>query len=116
MARPMLMRLSEITPSPTQRLHSICAFAIEAVSPLAHADAALAAGPPFLAVTEPALSLLAPALSALGGTVGHADALESLGFGSGLVLAGIEGRVCSNQVRHASDRRLVEFDRRNEQV
>src|ERR1700757_3303049 len=104
-------------PDPT--LHSIFAFvatAVEAVSPLAHADAALAAGPPFLAVPEPALPLLAPALSALGGTVGHADALDALGFGRGLVLAGIEGRVGSNQVRHASNRPLVEFDRRNEQV
>src|SRR5246127_2846186 len=104
-------------PDPT--LHSIFAFvptAVEAVSPLAHADAALAAGPPFLAVAEPALLLLAPTLSAFVGAVGDADALDAPGFGIGLVLAGIEGRVGSNQVRHASDRRLVEFDRGNEQV
>src|SRR5215471_14505971 len=39
-------------------LHSVFAFVpttVEPVSPLGHADAALAAGPPILAVTEPAL-------------------------------------------------------------
>src|SRR5215468_8022261 len=77
-------------------LHSIFAFvatAVEPVSPLRHADAALASGPPFLAVAEPALLLFVSALSALGGTVGHADALDALGFGRGLVLTGIERRV-----------------------
>src|SRR5215831_2886557 len=104
---------------PDPALHSVLAFiptTVEPVSPLGHADAAFAAGPPFLAVTEPALLLLAPALSALGGAVGDADALDALGFGSVFVLAGIEGRIGSHQVRHASGRRLVEFDRGNEQV
>src|ERR1700756_1379927 len=100
-------------------LHSIFAFvatAVEPMSPLRHADAALTSGTPFLAVAEPALLLFASALCAFGGAVGHAHALDTLGFGSGLVLTGIEGRVGSNQVRHASDRRLVEFERGNEQV
>src|ERR1700756_323143 len=89
---------------PDPALHSIFAFvptAVEAVSPLGHADAALAAGPPFLTVAEPALLLFASALSAFGGAVGYADALDALGF------TGIEGCVGSHQVRHASDRRLV---------
>ncbi len=68
-------------PNPT--LHSGIAFvaaAIEPVSPLNHADASLASGPPFLSVAEPALPLLSFALRALGRTVGNADALDALGF------------------------------------
>ena len=56
-------------------LHPVFAFvatAVEPVSPLRHADAALTSGTPFLTVAEPALLLLTPALSALGGAVGHA--------------------------------------------
>ena len=99
--------------------HSILAFVattVEAVSPLGHADAALASGTPFLTVAEPALLLFAPTLNALGGAVGDADALDALGFGSGLVLAGIEGRVGSDEVRRASKRRLMDVDRRNKQI
>ena len=62
-------------------VHSVEAFVvatIETVSPLDHADATLAAGPPFLAVAEPTLLLLAFALRALGGAVGDADALDAL--------------------------------------
>ena len=44
-----------------------------------HADATLAAGPPFLAIAEPTLLLLAFALGALGGAVGDADALDAFG-------------------------------------
>jgi len=54
-------------PDPT--LHSIVTFvpaAIETVSPLGHADASLASGPPFLAVAKPTLPLLALPLGALG--------------------------------------------------
>ena len=66
-------------PDPT--LHSGIAFvvaAIEPVSPLDHADASLASGPPFLSVAEPALPLLSFALGTLGRTVGNADALDAL--------------------------------------
>src|ERR1700756_3093721 len=105
--------------APTMARASILAFVattVEAVSPLGHADAALASGTPFLTVAEPALLLLAPTLNALGGAVGDADALDALGFGSGLVLAGIEGRVGSDEVRRASKRRLMDVDRRNKQI
>src|SRR5260221_2712377 len=67
-------------PDPT--LHSGIAFvvaAIEPVSPLDHADASLASGPPFLSVAEPALPLLSFALRALVLTVWHARALDALG-------------------------------------
>jgi hypothetical protein len=60
--------------------------------------------------------LLAPVFNALGGTVGHADALDAIGFGSGLVLARIEGSVSGDEVRRASEHRPMDFDRRNEQV
>src|SRR5258705_12411822 len=74
-------------PDPT--LHSGIAFvaaAIEPVSPLDHADASLASGPPFLSVAEPALPLLSFALGALGRMVGNAVALDALGFRCCLVL------------------------------
>ena len=115
----MLMRLSAITPSPTQRFIPAVAFVsatIEPVSPLGHADASLASGPPFLAVAEPALLLLASAPAALGGAIGDADALDALGFGRGLVLGGIEGGVRRHQVGASAERRLVGFDGRNQQV
>jgi hypothetical protein len=61
--------------------HSVIAFvsaAIEPVPSFSDADASLASGPPPLASAEPALSLFA--LRALGRAIGHADALDALGF------------------------------------
>src|SRR5258705_7734298 len=87
-------------PDPT--LHSGIAFvaaAIEPVSPLDHADASLASGPPFLSVAEPALPLLSFALGALGRMVGNADALYAMGVRCCLVLGGVECGVRGHQVR-----------------
>src|SRR5258708_12271700 len=75
-------------PDPT--LHSGIAFvaaAVEPVSPLDHADASLASGPPFLSVAEPALSLLSFALGTPGRPVATADALHALRFPRSLLLA-----------------------------
>src|SRR5262249_3774771 len=61
-------------------VHSVEAFvaaAIETVSPLDHADAPLASGPPFLPIAEPALLLLAFALTAFAGAIGNAHALDA---------------------------------------
>src|ERR1700719_4659720 len=58
-----------------------------------HADATLAAGPPFLAVAEPTLLLFAFALRALGGAVGDADVLAALGFCGRLVLGRVEAGI-----------------------
>ena len=80
---------------PDPALHSgvaLVAAAIEPVSPLDHADASLASGPPFLAVAEPALLLLAFALGALGGAIGNADAFDALRFRRRLILGGVERR------------------------
>jgi hypothetical protein len=49
-----------MTPRPTQRFIptvTLIAAAVEAVSPLDHADATLASGAPLLAVAEPAPAL-----------------------------------------------------------
>ena len=81
-----------------------------------HADATLAAGPPFLAVAEPTLLLLAFALRALGGAVGDADALDALGFRGRLVLGRVEAGIRRHQVRRAAQRCLMRFDRGKQQV
>ena len=49
----------------------------QAVPPLQHADAALAAGAPFLSLLEPALLLLALPLGTFGGAIGNADPLDA---------------------------------------
>src|SRR6266480_8059217 len=101
----MLMRLSEITPNPTQRFISIIAFvsaAAESVSPFDSADASLASGPPFLAVAEPALLLLTVALGAFCGAIGNADPFDPLGFRCRLVGSGVEGSIRRHQTRRAS--------------
>ena len=49
----------------------------ETMSSLQHADAALAAGPPFLTLFEPALLLFALPLSAFGGAIRDAHALDT---------------------------------------
>ena len=67
--------------------------AIESMPSFDHADATLAAGPPFLAVAEPTLLLFAFALRALGGAVGDADALDALGFRGRLVLGRVEAGI-----------------------
>ena len=114
----MLMILSAITPSPTQR-HPVVTFvsaAIEAMSPLDDTDASLASGSPFLAVAEPALLLLAFACGALGRAIGNANAPDALRFCCLVVFVGVEGGVGRHQVRRASQRGLVGFDGRNEKI
>src|SRR6202011_1573470 len=81
--------------------------AIEPVPSLDHADATLAAGPPFLAVAEPALLLLAFTLGAFGRAVGDADALDALGFRGRLVLGRVEAGIRRHQVRCATQRCLM---------
>src|SRR5207245_6380072 len=98
-------------PDPT--LHSGIAFvaaAIEPVSPLDHADASLASGPPFLSVAEPALPLLSFALGALGRTVGNADALDVLGFRCCLVLGGVECGIGCRHVRRTPQHCSMRLD------
>ena len=91
-------------PEANPALHSGVAFvsaAIEPVPSLDHADATLAAGPPFLAVAEPALLLLAFALGAFGRAIGDADAPDPLGFGGRLVLGRVEAGIGRHQARCA---------------
>src|SRR6202022_4980240 len=83
-------------PEADPALHSgipLVQAAIEPVPSLDHADATLAAGPPFLAVAEPALLLLAFTLGAFGRAVGDADALDALAFGGRLVLGRVEAGI-----------------------
>src|SRR5713226_4152670 len=115
MARPMLTRLSAITPRPTQRLIPVSA-AIEPVSTLDHADASLASGAPFLIVAEPALLLLAFAVGAFGGAIRNADALDAFGFGHRLIFGGVETGIRRDQAGRASQLCLMGFDRRDQQV
>ena len=68
---------------------TLIAAAVEAVSPLDHADATLASGAPLLAVAEPALSLLAFAFEAFSRAIGNADTFDALGFRRRLVLYGV---------------------------
>src|SRR5437867_3451820 len=94
-------------------VHSVEALVvatIETVSPLDHADATLAAGPPFLASAEPTLLLLAFALGALGGAVGDADAFDAHRFRCCLVPTGVECGVRCHQVRRATQHGLMRFD------
>src|ERR1700681_1092750 len=89
-ARPMLMRLSPITPKPTQRCmprSPPVPAAVEPVAALQHADAAFTAGPPFLPVAEPGFLLFPLPFGALGVAIGNADALDSL-FVRRLFIAG----------------------------
>src|SRR5262249_30259477 len=82
--------------------HSVEAFvaaAIETVSPLDHADAPLASGPPFLPIAEPALLLLAFALGAFAGAIGNAHALDAHRLRRRVVFGGIEGGVRRDQAR-----------------
>jgi hypothetical protein len=68
-ARPMLIRLSAMTPKPTQRFMPSCPFvaaAVEAVASLQEADASFTAGAPLLGIAEPALLLEPLAICALG--------------------------------------------------
>src|SRR5258705_2803742 len=104
-------------PDPT--LHSGIAFvaaAIEPVSPLDHADASLASGPPFLSVAEPALPLLSFALGALGRMVRNADALDALGFRCCLVLGGVECGICCHHVRRTPQHCSMHLDDGYQQV
>src|SRR5258705_917484 len=100
-------------------VHSGIAFvaaAIDPVSPLAHADASLASGPPFLSVAEPALPLLSFALGALGRMVGNADALDALGFRCCLVLGGVECGICCHHVRRTRQHCSMHLDGGYQQV
>ena len=66
-------------PKSDPALHSIVArisAPVEAMSSLAHTDAALAAGTPSLPAAQPAL-LLAPAVGAFGGAIGNADTFDA---------------------------------------
>jgi hypothetical protein len=103
---------AEPNPAP----HPVITFvpgATEIMSALFHANASLASGPPFLAVAEPTLAF---ARDAFGRAIGDADALDALCFGCFLTLVGVEGGVGRHQVRRASPRGLVGFDRRNKQI
>src|SRR5262249_2517685 len=94
-------------------VHSVEAFvaaAIETVSPLDHADAPLASGPPFLPIAEPALLLLAFALGAFAGAIGNAHALDAHRLRRRVVFGGIEGGVRRDQARGTSQLGLVCFD------
>jgi len=91
MARPMLMMMSAITPSPTQRSfrHRPCIGSGRDVPPLAHADASLASVRHFWPLRNSASSALVCARGSWS-TVGNADALDALGFRCCLVLGGVE--------------------------
>jgi hypothetical protein len=85
--------------------------AIESMPLFDHADTTLASGSPFLAGAKPTLLLLVFALRALGGAVGDADALDTLGFRGRLVLGRVEAGIRRHQVRRAAQRCVMRFDR-----
>src|SRR5271166_2370269 len=106
-------------PKPDPALHSIVAgisAPVEAMSSLAHTDAALAPGAPSLPVAEPALFLLAPALGAFGGAIGNADSFDASGLCRDLVLAGVEAGVSGKQVRCTPELCHVHLNRRDQQI
>src|SRR5246127_267249 len=106
---------TEADPAP----HSIVALvstAIEAVSPLDHADTSFAASAPFLTVAEPAFLLLALTLGASARAVGNAHAFDSHCFRSGLILDGVEPGVSRHQSRHTPQLGLVGCDGRDQQI
>src|SRR5271166_171138 len=106
-------------PKPDPALHSIVAgisAPVEAMSSLAHTDAALAPGAPSLPVAEPALLLFAPAVGAFGGSIGNADSFDASGLCRDLVLAGVEAGVSGDQVRYTSQHCRMYLDRRNQQI
>ena len=106
-------------PEPDPTLHAGIAFvaaARESMSPLDHADAALASGAPFLAVAEPALLLQALALGTLARAIGNAHALDALRLRRRLVFSGVEAGVRRHQPRRAAEHRLMAFNRRKQQI
>src|SRR6478736_6465744 len=117
MARPMLMMLSAIMPSPTQRFIPASPLYRQRLRPCRRdADASLAAGPPLLAVAEPALPLLTLALGTLGRAVGNADAFYALGSRCCLVLGGVECGIRCHHVRRTPQHCSMRLDGGNQQV
>jgi hypothetical protein len=115
--RPILMRLSAMTPRPTRRLNpsspSISA-PLETMSALAHADAPLTPGAPSLPVAEPPLLLLSLARGALAGAIGDADPLDAFGLRRSLVLAGIKSGISGDQAGYTSQLCCVHLDCRHQ--
>jgi hypothetical protein len=94
---------------PLHAVEASIAATIQSMSPLQHADAALASGSPSLFSTEPSLFLnfLAALLLVRLGTAKRAAPSS----GSLLILQTIESTVRGNQSGHASRPTLMLFDR-----
>src|SRR2546421_648992 len=111
----MFIRLSAITPKPTQRCMPRSPLSRQrlSVAALQHADAPFTAGPPFLPVTKPGFLLFPLPFVALGAAIGNADALDSLFVRRLFIAGGVEGRVACDQARDASQLLLMRLDSRN---
>src|SRR5882757_8037646 len=89
----MLMRLSAITPSPTQRFIPASPLYRQRSRPCRRLATLMRPSHPvrhFLAIAEPALPLLTLELGTLCRAIGDANAFDALGFRCCLVLGGVE--------------------------
>src|SRR6516164_9148810 len=119
MARPMLMRLSEITPSPTQRFIPASPLWRQRLRPCRRFTTLMRPSHPvrhFWPLRNQRFFCSRRRSALLVERLGDGYALDAHGFGSCFVLAGIEASVGGDEVRHAAKCRLMDFDRRNEQV
>src|SRR3954469_23318151 len=99
-ARPMLMRLSDITPSPTQRFIPFSPLYRQRLRPCRRLATLMRPSHPVRHFWPfGALLLLTFALGTLGGTIGNADAPDALRFGCCFIFGGVKSSVGCHQVR-----------------
>jgi hypothetical protein len=106
---PKLIRLSAITPRPTQRFIPSSPRYRRRLRPWRRLAT-------LMPVAEPSLLLLAPAHSTLRGVVGDADPFHALGFRLSFVPGGVEAGVSGDQTWKPSQPRFMRVDRRDQQV
>lgn len=111
--RPILTRLSEITPSATQRCIPASSFYRHRLRPFRRLTTLMRPShrTPFLAIAEPALLLFALALRAFARSIGNAYPFDPHCSRSGLVPGRVEPGVSRHQPRHAPQLDLVGCDR-----
>ena len=101
----MLIRLSLMIPSPTQRFIPRLAFVaatIQTLPSLENADPPFTAGPPLLAVAEPPLPLVLLSLLALGGAIGNRHLLHAYLLRRRFVVRGVQSGIGRRQTGGAS--------------
>ncbi len=114
--RPILMRLSAITPRRT--MHACIAFieaAAQSVASLEHADATFAADAPSLSFAKPALLLPLAARRALGSQIGNRDPCDSQLLRRLFVGSGEKSSVGGHHARNHAESLLMQFNRRRQQ-